>query len=151
MLGRVSVIHRLLTWTTAGIFNVGTFSLLCMRTHTRGLGTPTASENNIFDSEKLSQMFLVLQTGFEPRVSLDAIDYSIYPMSCTLTFHVCRGTQCLLISVLVSLSNSYRYKRHWTHAGPSLCGQFDRLSTSIAYRIQNTEYRIKFAFRLHTI
>ena len=89
-------------------------------------------------------MFLVLQTGFEPRVSLDAIDYSIDPMSCTLTFHVCRGTQCLLIPVLVSLSNSYRYKTHWAHAGSSLWGQFDRLSTSIAYRIQNTESNLPF-------
>ena len=34
------------------------------------MGTPTASQPNILDSEKLSQLFLVLlmQTGFEPRV-----------------------------------------------------------------------------------
>ena len=31
-----------------------------------GLGTPTASQPNIFDSEKLSQIFLVLLVGFEP-------------------------------------------------------------------------------------
>ena len=42
-----------------------------MRVYThRGLGTPTASQHNIFDSEKLSQIFHVLQTqaGFEPTV-----------------------------------------------------------------------------------
>ena len=36
--------------------------------HTWGLGTLTASQHNIFDSEKLSQIFLVLKTGFKPRV-----------------------------------------------------------------------------------
>ena len=41
-------------------------SLLCVRQHsyacvyTQGLGTPTASQHNIFDLEKLSQSFLVL-------------------------------------------------------------------------------------------
>ena len=36
----------------------------------RGLGTPTLSQHNIFDSKKLSQIFLVLltQTGFKPPV-----------------------------------------------------------------------------------
>ena len=33
-------------------------SYVCV--YTRGLGTPTASQYNIFDPEKLSQMFLVL-------------------------------------------------------------------------------------------
>ena len=38
-----------------------------------GLGTPTASQHSMFDSEKQSQFFLVLltQTRFEPRGSLD--------------------------------------------------------------------------------
>ena len=35
---------------------------------TRGFGTPTTIEDNIFDSEKLSQIVLVLPAGFEPRV-----------------------------------------------------------------------------------
>ena len=30
------------------------------------MGTPTTSQHNIFDSEKLSQFFLVLRTVFEP-------------------------------------------------------------------------------------
>ena len=43
------------------IFNVRTCSFLCVRMYThRGLDTPIASQHNIFDSEKLSQMFLVL-------------------------------------------------------------------------------------------
>ena len=33
--------------------------------YTRGLGTPTASQHNMFDSEKL-KVFLVLLTGFQP-------------------------------------------------------------------------------------
>ena len=39
---------------------------------TRGLDTQTASQHNIFDSEQLSQIFLVLltQAGFEPPVFL---------------------------------------------------------------------------------
>ena len=36
--------------------------------YTRELGTPTASQRNIFDSEQLSQIVLVLLTGFEPWV-----------------------------------------------------------------------------------
>ena len=46
----VSVIHRTLIWATG--------SLTCVRDHsipcTRGSGTPTASQHNIFDSEKLT-------------------------------------------------------------------------------------------------
>ena len=34
----------------------------------RALGTLTASQHNIFDSEKLSQILLVLLMGFEPQV-----------------------------------------------------------------------------------
>ena len=63
----VSVIHRTMTWTTR-ICNVRTWSFLCVRIHTGVLGTPTASQHNIFDSEKLWFFFLVLLTGFEPRV-----------------------------------------------------------------------------------
>ena len=67
----VSVIHQTLTWTTSTstrIFKVRTWSFLCLRIHT-GVGhTPTASQRNIFDSDKLSQMFLVLLAGFKSRV-----------------------------------------------------------------------------------
>ena len=44
-----------------------------MRTlYTRGLGTPTASQHNVFDSEKVSHRVLVLltQAGFEPPIFL---------------------------------------------------------------------------------
>ena len=50
---RVSIIHRTLTWTILS-------SSTCVRGHfcayvyTRGLGTPTASQHNMFDSEKLT-------------------------------------------------------------------------------------------------
>ena len=65
---RVSVIHRTLTWTTGSITSVHDHSYACV--YTLGLGTPTTSQQNIFDSEELSQMFLVLlaRPGFEPRV-----------------------------------------------------------------------------------
>ena len=60
---RVSIIHRTMTWTKG--------SLTCVRNHcecvhTRGLGTPIASQHNIFDSNN-SQMSVVLQAGLEPR------------------------------------------------------------------------------------
>ena len=48
------------------IFNVRTcdYSYVCV--YTRGLGTLIASQHNIFDTEKLSSIFLVLlaQVGF---------------------------------------------------------------------------------------
>ena len=43
------------------IFNVRTWSFVCVRIHT-GLGTPTASQHYLFDLKFL----LVLLTGFEP-------------------------------------------------------------------------------------
>ena len=58
---RVSVIHRTLTWTTG--------SLTCVRDHyyacvyTRGLGTPTASQQNNFDSEKLTILCVCSRRG----------------------------------------------------------------------------------------
>ena len=64
---RVSVIHRTLIWTAG--------SLTCLRDHsythvyTRGLGIATTSQYIIVDTEKLSQLFLVLLTGV--RRSLD--------------------------------------------------------------------------------
>ena len=77
---RVSVILRAQTWTTG--------SLTCIRDHyyacvcTRGLGTPTASQH-ISDSEKLSQISLVLLTGFEPWVieSWDRCSTNRVPLS----------------------------------------------------------------------
>ena len=64
---RVSTIHRTLTWTSGSLTCVPDHSYACV--YTRGLGMST-SQHNIFDSEKLSQVCLVLltQTGFEPRV-----------------------------------------------------------------------------------
>ena len=50
------------TW----IFNVRTPSFVCVRLHT-GVGTPTASQHNIFDLEKTwEKVVLVLMTGFQP-------------------------------------------------------------------------------------
>ena len=59
---RVSVIHRTLRWTTGSLTCVSDHLYACV--YTRGLGTPTTSQHNIFDSKKtLSQIFLVLLTG----------------------------------------------------------------------------------------
>ena len=62
----VCLIHRILTWTTGSFMCVHDHSYTCV--YTRQLGTPTASQHNIFDPEKLLQMFLVLLTGFEYQV-----------------------------------------------------------------------------------
>ena len=63
---RVSVIHRTLTWTAGFLTCVRDYSYACV--FTRGLGTPTASQHNVLDLEKLSQFVIVLLTlaGFEP-------------------------------------------------------------------------------------
>ena len=45
------------------IFTTHTWSFLCVRMYTQGLGTPTVSQHNILDSEKL-----LTQTGFKPPV-----------------------------------------------------------------------------------
>ena len=58
---RVSVIHQTLTRTT-GLTCVCDHSCACV--YTRELGTLTASQHNIFDSEKLTNL-IVLLTGFE--------------------------------------------------------------------------------------
>ena len=63
---RVFVIHKTLTWTTGSVTCVRDQSYVCL--YTRGLGTSIASQHNIFYSEKLTNLFLVLLTGFEPRV-----------------------------------------------------------------------------------
>ena len=67
---RVSVIHQTVTWTTWSLTCVRnhSYACVCIIIYKRGLGTPTASQHNIFDLEKLSQSFLVLLTGFELRV-----------------------------------------------------------------------------------
>ena len=62
-----AVIHRTLTWITGYVTCVRDHSYACV--YTRGLGTPTTRQHNIFDSEKLQQLLLVVLTGFEPRVS----------------------------------------------------------------------------------
>ena len=48
----VSIIHRTQTWTTGFLPCARDHSYACM--YTQGLGTPTASQHNIFDSEKLT-------------------------------------------------------------------------------------------------
>ena len=67
---RVSVIYRSLTWTTGSLTCVGDDSYACV--YTRGLGTPTTSQYNIFYSEKLSNLFLMLLTG--PGSNLRSLD-----------------------------------------------------------------------------
>ena len=42
--------------------------LMCAYYYTQGLGTPTVSQHNSFDLEKLTQIVLVLLTGLEPLV-----------------------------------------------------------------------------------
>ena len=68
---RVSVIHRILTWTTGFLTCGRHHSSVCV--YTLGLGTPTASQHSIFDSEQFSQSFLVLLTGLEPRVFITRV------------------------------------------------------------------------------
>ena len=63
---RISVIHWTLTWTTGSLTCIRDHSYACV--YTLGLGTPTMNQHNIFDSEKLSLIFLVLLIGFQPRV-----------------------------------------------------------------------------------
>ena len=53
--------------------------------HTRGLDTPTRSQHNICDSEKLSQFYLVLLTGFETQVSGTRVRRSLYQLSHPVT------------------------------------------------------------------
>ena len=62
---RVSVIHRDLTWTTGSLTCVRNHSYACV--FTRGVGHSDNVSAHHFDLEKLSQFFLVLLTGFEPR------------------------------------------------------------------------------------
>ena len=42
------------------IFNVRTWSFVCARMHTGGLGTPTVSQHNLFDSENLKRFACAL-------------------------------------------------------------------------------------------
>ena len=51
---RVSVIHQTLTWTTGSSTCVHDHS--CAHVYTQWLGTPTASQHNILDSEKLPNL-----------------------------------------------------------------------------------------------
>ena len=59
----VSIIHRTLTWATGSFTCVHGLSYACV--YTQGLGTPTASQHSLFDSEKVKVCFVPL-TGFEP-------------------------------------------------------------------------------------
>ena len=51
---RVSIIHWTLTWTTGYFSRVHDHSFVCV--YTQGLGTPTASQRNSFDSEKIKNI-----------------------------------------------------------------------------------------------
>ena len=59
----VSVIHQTLTWTTGFLMCIRDHSYACM--YTRGLGTLTTSH---FLLGKTQKKFIVLLTGFEPRL-----------------------------------------------------------------------------------
>ena len=73
----VSVIHRTLTWTTGHLTCVCGRSYACGYTH-GGLGTPTTSQHNILNSEKLSQfLFLCSWRGSNLR-SMDLESDALY-------------------------------------------------------------------------
>ena len=90
---RISVIHRTLTWTSGSLTCVHGLSYACV--YTRGVGhtTPTASQHNHFDSEKLT-VFLVPLTGLEPSTFGSPIQRSnhwanpviMIIMFCTMNF-----------------------------------------------------------------
>ena len=61
----VSIIHQTFIWTTGSLTCVRDHSYVCV--YTWGLDTLKACQH-IFDSEKLSQYFFILLTGFELRV-----------------------------------------------------------------------------------
>ena len=61
----VSIIHQTLTWTTGSLSCVHDHSCACL--YVRGLGTPTASQHNIFYSGKTHKFFIVLLMGFESQ------------------------------------------------------------------------------------
>ena len=69
----VSIIHQTPTWTTWSSTCVHDHSYACV--YTQVLGTAT-SQHNTFDSEKLSQIFLVLRMGFELRVFESRVRHS---------------------------------------------------------------------------
>ena len=62
---RVSVIQRTLTWTTGALMCVRDHFCVCV--YTRGLGTPTVSQHNMFDSE-YSFSFSWAPDGIRTRV-----------------------------------------------------------------------------------
>ena len=73
----VSKIHRTLTW----ILNTHIYVIIVMRTYTHGgLGTPTASQHNIFDSEKLSQIFLCSWRSLDLGSDVPQTDPPCHPM-----------------------------------------------------------------------
>ena len=57
---RVSAIHQTLTWTTGSLSCVRDHSCVCA--YTQGLGTLTASQHNVFDSEIFLVLLLILST-----------------------------------------------------------------------------------------
>ena len=65
---RVSVIHQTLTWTAGSVTCVRDHSdaRVCVCVYTRGLGTPTMSQDNICYSETFSPFVLVLCDGVRP-------------------------------------------------------------------------------------
>ena len=78
---RVFVIHRTLTWTTGFLTCVRDHSFTCV--YTRGLGTPTASQHNIFDSEK-THFFSCAPGGIRTSV-LWILKPTLYPVSHPVT------------------------------------------------------------------
>ena len=68
----VSVILRTLTWTTGSLMCVRNHSCACV--YTREVGHIDNESAQHLDSEKLSQLFLVLRTGFEPLVLGTQVD-----------------------------------------------------------------------------
>ena len=98
----VSLIHQTLTWTTRSLTCVHDHS--CARVYTWGLGTPTASQHNIFDSEKFTT-FSCDPDGIQTSV-LWILSLTLYQLNRPVT----PGLICLLLTTYyVMFMNAEEY------------------------------------------
>ena len=75
----VSIIHGTLTWMTGSLTCVRDHSYACV--YTRGLGIPTASQHNIFDSEKLPNFSCAPDAGGVRNYGLWISSPTLYQLS----------------------------------------------------------------------
>ena len=80
---RVSVIHRTLTSTTGSLACVSDHSYPCI--YTRGGGTPTTSQHNIFHSEKIFFLCTWRGSNLWSWNPLDLEAYTLYQLSHPVT------------------------------------------------------------------